>query len=363
MATLQERLVQALLGPKQQDDTLLPAPANPAAPHPALAQAVRAGATSIATLPQRVIQAAAGAPIGLRREDYTDDPTAPQPIDPLVAASTEAAGLMAGGSAPFAQQGALGIFGGRLAKTADQERLALAEALQKRGAGRDEIWNQTGWFRGVDGKWRFEIPDENLGVGRGYGADLMSGKINHPELMDAYPRMGEWGGMPHDVKVQRGNSMEGAYYLEPNRDLEYFYGHKEWLPTIIAEAPTTKKARNVVGHELQHAVQEIEGFAGGANPQMFRGPALNVGADWGEMERMMHEGYRRTAGEVEARNVQSRLDFTPEARRAAPPWTTQDVPNELQIVVGRGGDISEEAAENLRETLAEALTGVRRKRK
>jgi len=40
--------------------------------------------------------------------------------------------------------------------------------------------------------------------------------------------------------------------------------------------------------------------------------------------------YQRLAGEAEARNVQTRLDWTPEQRRATPPWESLDVPeNEL----------------------------------
>ena len=42
--------------------------------------------------------------------------------------------------------------------------------------------------------------------------------------------------------------------------------------------------------------------------------------------------YQRTAGEVEARNVQSRMNMSPEERKAKPPWTTEDVPREQQII-------------------------------
>ena len=48
------------------------------------------------------------------------------------------------------------------------------------------------------------------------------------------------------------------------------------------------------------------------------------------------ETYRRLGGETEARNVQTRRDFTPEQRREQPPWLTQDVPDDQQIV--RFGD-------------------------
>ena len=38
------------------------------------------------------------------------------------------------------------------------------------------------------------------------------------------------------------------------------------------------------------------------------------------------ELYQRLAGEAESRNVQTRLDWTPEQRRATPPWQSLDVP-------------------------------------
>ena len=53
-----------------------------------------------------------------------------------------------------------------------------------------------------------------------------------------------------------------------------------------------------------------------------------------------HEKYMRLAGEVEARNVQTRLDMTPEQRRATPPWKTEDRLRGEQVVKydSRGGD-------------------------
>jgi hypothetical protein len=44
--------------------------------------------------------------------------------------------------------------------------------------------------------------------------------------------------------------------------------------------------------------------------------------------------YRRLAGEVEARNVQKRMDMDAATRRATPPWSTEDVPRDQQIVRG-----------------------------
>jgi len=46
--------------------------------------------------------------------------------------------------------------------------------------------------------------------------------------------------------------------------------------------------------------------------------------------------YRRLAGEVEARNVETRTEWPPEALRETLPTRTQDVPDEQQIVRFRG---------------------------
>ena len=43
--------------------------------------------------------------------------------------------------------------------------------------------------------------------------------------------------------------------------------------------------------------------------------------------------YQRLAGEVEARNVQKRMDFSADERRQTPPWQTQDIEDEYQIIV------------------------------
>jgi hypothetical protein len=59
--------------------------------------------------------------------------------------------------------------------------------------------------------------------------------------------------------------------------------------------------------------------------------ALSEIAQEGDPEAAF-KAYRRTAGETEARNVQTRMDMTAAERRAKAPWTTQDVPDDQQIV-------------------------------
>ena len=48
------------------------------------------------------------------------------------------------------------------------------------------------------------------------------------------------------------------------------------------------------------------------------------------------EIYKKLAGEVEARNVQARRNFTPSQRRTTPPTDTEDVPRSQQIIRDKG---------------------------
>lgn len=43
--------------------------------------------------------------------------------------------------------------------TANKQLLEQAKNMEATGAGREEIYKATGWHKGVDGMWRFEIPD------------------------------------------------------------------------------------------------------------------------------------------------------------------------------------------------------------
>ena len=69
-----------------------------------------------------------------------------------------------GGAAMPAPKGSLRIFAGRNAKNADLDGLTRAQRLAADGADRGAIWNDTGWFQGVDGQWRFEIDDSGAGL-------------------------------------------------------------------------------------------------------------------------------------------------------------------------------------------------------
>jgi hypothetical protein len=167
--------------------------------------------------------------------------------------------------------GAVGIFGGRLARTADKRKLAQAEQLAANGASREEIFEKTGWFQGVDGAWRFEIPDTTaklrpdmprsslnketvmLNYGEPRRADQV---LDHPELFAAYPELAgiETKAMP----LASIWSLRGAYNEPENRLFMSGGNEKDFTSTML--------------HELQHAVQGREDFARGGNSGQFLPP-------------------------------------------------------------------------------------------
>jgi hypothetical protein len=54
-----------------------------------------------------------------------------------------------------------------------------------------------------------------------------------------------------------------------------------------------------------------------------------------------YDYYTRLAGEVEARDVQSRADFAPDQRAATAPYSSQGIAPEDMIVLNRGGGVQE----------------------
>lgn len=222
--------------------------------------------------------------------------------------AAELAGLIGLGVMPMPRPtNSLGMFGGMNAKTADLDALKRAQTLEATGAPRDAIWNDTGWFKGADGQWRFEIDDSASRLRNATNEvalkkrDGLAESFQHDELYQAYPELAD---LKYKVDYADGGRSQGYY-----------------LPGEIGVSPFTLRnrsdARSVTLHEAQHAIQQREGFAKGSSLEASEG---------------QYNSYHRSGGEVEARNVQTRMNMTPEQRRAQAPWLTQDVPDNQQII-------------------------------
>lgn len=271
--------------------------------------------------------------------------------------AADLAGFMIGGPAPVASklsEGTLGSFMGVGAKSFNPDRLQEAMALKGNGATVDEIWNKTGTFQGADTKWRQEIPDnkakyDDLWNVYGSNPSTLGKVLDHPELYKAYPDL-------KDMKVNYNPRTPGAFYDTATDRIEI--GSANSKETIL--------------HEVQHAIQEREGFAKGGTPA--KNATLNYESDLNnlrkefqsinakyqsgkelskeELDRIPYldtvfklqvlrqkagyarsvENYQRLAGEVESRNVETRSGTPKNVLDKIPPIRTEDTPRFLQHV-------------------------------
>lgn len=256
--------------------------------------------------------------------------------------------------APFAPRGALGVFGGRLgamgeSAAGDSTRLAnlpIARTLsQDSNYSPAMIRELTGWFKGGDGKWRYEIPDSESRF-KGMSGDMNLGNLlDHPALYDAYP---ELASMP--VKRLPAESRYLAAH-DPTSNSLYLNLDALAKKSLAEGTDPVQLTKSGLLHEIQHAVQDKEGFTPGANIDSTRGwlnrkifeaaqEARRAGnLEKGEqLDRLMslvqnraltdsefgYKLYRRIGGEVESNNVQRR--FENPALYDVPPWDTQDFP-------------------------------------
>jgi len=249
---------------------------------------------------------------------------------------------------------------GEQAIGANLTTLVKAKQLDRDGKTAEKIWNETKWWKGKDGKWRFEISDENLTLKdwlpnkRGKLEDF----IEHDALFKAYPFL-------RGINVIRdlpgggakGKSDAGrAIHLQTEKFL------------------SGEDLRSTIAHEVQHQIQRYEDFAGGANldksyMSLFLEKANNMDEKTARhflriptydarvrfIERLMaadskdarfadkhsgrlydalYEYYQSAVGEQEARNTQARLNMTAAQRDAEAPYLAQEglsVTNEANL--------------------------------
>ena len=255
------------------------------------------------------------------------------------------------------------------------DNLSVARRMEEAEKDAKAIKMATGWERGSDGKWRYETSDikpkpfeewmdkKNLKLG-----DIIDSDSG---LFEMYPEL-------KDFKVTRGKgkSTNAAIYTGLGKIEINFSKFKPYMSIPSNREKIDGILHRVINHEIQHAIQDSEGFAQGVSPNAFR-PDAPIGklremeeAD-GRMverynamsytekalgegvrlkERILEnrkeynalaskyrfgmDGYTRAAGEVEARNTEKRIGMTEEGRRASLASETEDVAREDQILLG-----------------------------
>lgn len=189
-------------------------------------------------------------------------------------------------------------FGGENAQRADLEALDRAQDMERRGVAMENIFRETGWYTGADGKWRFEIDDSGMEYSRW-------GDMNRSDRAE-YARFRELEGRFIDGTITQEEQAELRQLLDqghgPGRAEEQqtlrladFLRHDELyqnypqlrqatlrfadLPegthgsyntgtnTITLNSSLRDAPEDTLVHEIQHAIQNAEGFAGGSSPE------------------------------------------------------------------------------------------------
>ena len=195
---------------------------------------------------------------------------------------------------------------GQKARTANSQTLQIAEQMEQEGESREEIWQETGWTRTMDGKnWRFEIDNSEAEYRGGADAQFREDHADYAEYQDLLQKMFEgtisesemqrmeqlddiWSGEYARLRerVERGNATladvlqhDSLYEAYPElRDvkvrLESDTGSKNgsYDPstntiTISEDKPGDSAKVGTMLHEIQHAIQQIEGWESGASPE------------------------------------------------------------------------------------------------
>ena len=241
-------------------------------------------------------------------------------------------------------------FAGKKANSADISLLEQARDMENNGRNADEILKETGWYKGADGEWRFEIDDSKMEVNTSgkftrdpekrryielfdkvflgtdaseqevsefYELDKKLGKesfkptklgdlIKHPDLFKAYPEL-------EDVNIAFVNTNE-------NSDGAY----DPILNGITLEKRNNiapERLKSVLIHEIQHVIQKIENFARGASTEYWQAE-IDAGREDGS--RSAHDLYKNTAGEIEAREAENRKNLSAEERRERMPFVKNE---------------------------------------
>lgn len=150
---------------------------------------------------------------------------------------------------------ALNQMAGENAKTAALDKLEQAKAMAEDSSS-EEIYKATGWFKGQDGKWRFEIPDNLEAITLDKLMNDKRAKLgeiyDNPQLFEAYPDLKD---VPVRIEeIEKG--FNGFAYAD--------------AITISASLKNDNEAKSILVHEIQHLIQKREGFARGGGPKTAR---------------------------------------------------------------------------------------------
>lgn len=161
-----------------------------------------------------------------------------------------------------------------------------AKQMAKNKENNQKIFEETGWYKDkVTGKMKFNFSDKDMKiVNQNYqvGQEFkLKDILVHNTLFEMYPQLKEY-----KVKIEDMNSNNS----KTNGKLNGRYNRLTNELTIdINRFNNVSNAEGTLIHEIQHAIQKIEGFAGGTSIKLGK------------------EKYKNNPGEIEARDTTKRM--------------------------------------------------------
>lgn len=260
--------------------------------------------------------------------------------------------------------------------TGNIDSLAQAKKLEELGVSNFSIWGNTGWTRGADNKWRTEILDGEI------RKDVL---LNNPEqttfkLSDIYNNDALYNAYPElqNMPVLIKKISDDTFGLYDSVDKNIVINRSK-LKTAL-QARYYDFITSSLIHEIQHAVQDIEEFDKGSgldlagrhalknfnrimtiqspniqNKMRYAANALYIDKDKSRFDALLasmteqerdvwdklaeyynrleaaYDRYRRSTGEVEARNAQFRAKWDSPHRRSSILTGSEDTPRHKQI--------------------------------
>ena len=164
-------------------------------------------------------------------------------------------------------------------QTIRMDNLDVAKQMEDEKKDAKIIKMATGWEKGVDGKWRYEMSDakikDTIDVGGGnivkrFEEDMLwtDGKledaVDAPKLFEAYPQL-------KNIKIHTDAVMN---------DMPSNGEYNPQTKTITIHADELKYLNSILNHEIQHVIQHEEGFAHGGTPEQVERDFNAAKAEW-----------------------------------------------------------------------------------
>ena len=171
--------------------------------------------------------------------------------------------------------------------------------MKNQGIDNETIRQQTKWFQDRNGDWKFEIDDSSLTINNNILQKNKTYKlgdiINHDLLFKLYPELANY-----DVRF--ANRKNNGSYNDAHKRIN--------ISNRYLENANYKELKGTLIHEIQHAIQHIEGFETGTSSILSK------------------KAYYENLGEIEADNQKKRYvnDFTREDRMRIAPESSKESP-------------------------------------